>query len=417
MSAVISSLPAGMTTWHAGANDAVTWNASQFKSDDSAPFRFTLDGSEALEAHLEKVCHGVGESIRALIPAGKLEGILLAGGYGRGEGGVLKGDLGDLPYNDMEFYVFIKGSTLLNDRRYRAALHDLGLRLSPRAGLDVEFKILSLATLRRSKVTMFSYDFVTRHRWVIGDDSLLKGCERHHDASAIPAQEATRLLFNRCSGLLYATERLRRPEFTAEDADFVGRNLAKAQLGIGDAILAASGQYHSSCLKRHGRLCALLRENAGLPASLSNIAQQHEPGVFFKLRPHRSSQTREELDGRLKELSALALSAWLHLESTRLQRHFSSAADYAFSDFNKCPEQPAWKNLLVNVRTFGPKAVLKAGAMRYPRERLFTALALLLWSDCTEPRAVTTLQQVLQTPASNFAGFVKAYEQLWHHFN
>mgnify|MGYP006142135189 CR=1 FL=1 len=42
------------------------------------------------------------------------------------------------------------------------------------------------------------------------------------------------------TGLLFARERLDRPHFTAADADFVGRNLAKARLALGDAVLAVS---------------------------------------------------------------------------------------------------------------------------------------------------------------------------------
>ena len=79
--------------------------------------RFTLDGSPELEQHLSALCQRVGERIRAMIPAGDLEGVLLGGGYGRGEGGVLRSVGRDLPYNDLEFYVFVKGSGVLADRR------------------------------------------------------------------------------------------------------------------------------------------------------------------------------------------------------------------------------------------------------------------------------------------------------------
>ena len=40
----------------------------------------------------------------------------------------------------------------------------------------------------------------------------------------------------------------------ADDADFVGRNLAKDQLAFGDVLLTAHGQYHWSCQERHRRL-------------------------------------------------------------------------------------------------------------------------------------------------------------------
>jgi hypothetical protein len=63
--------------------------------------RFTLDGDEALERHLAHTCARVLSGIRGLIPPRRLEAVLLGGGYGRGEGGVLRGPGGDRPYNDL----------------------------------------------------------------------------------------------------------------------------------------------------------------------------------------------------------------------------------------------------------------------------------------------------------------------------
>ena len=64
---------------------------------------------------------GLGESVaaavRSFIPENRLEAVVLGGGYGRGEGGVLKTEAGDRFYNDLEFYVFVQGPRLLNDAR------------------------------------------------------------------------------------------------------------------------------------------------------------------------------------------------------------------------------------------------------------------------------------------------------------
>jgi len=218
------------------------------------PHRFTLDGSAALESHLRQTCEQVLIGVRTLIPAAKLDGLLLGGGYGRGEGGVLRAPAGDLPYNDLEFYVFLRGNAVLAERQFRQPLHELGEKLSPAAGLEVEFKVLTLDKLRNSPPSMFYYDLVMGHYWQMGDDALLTGCEHHRDAAKIPLHEATRLLMNRCSGLLFSLARLAGEKFTTDDADFVGRNLAKAQLAFGDVLLAAHGQYHWSCQERHQRL-------------------------------------------------------------------------------------------------------------------------------------------------------------------
>ncbi|HEY1489475.1 MAG TPA: glycosyltransferase family 2 protein, partial [Verrucomicrobiae bacterium] len=200
--------------------------------------RFTMDGSDALEKHLTHICEKVLGGVRGLIPEHKLEALVLGGGYGRGQGGVLKTNSGDAPYNDLEFYVFLRGNRVLNERKYHELLAELGERLSGLAGLHIEFKVDSLNRLRRSPVTMFSYDLVSGHRVLSGGANIFRGCEHHLDAGNIPAAEATRLLFNRCTGLLLAKELIKKRELTEEDLDFIGRNLAKAQLALGDVVLA-----------------------------------------------------------------------------------------------------------------------------------------------------------------------------------
>lgn len=379
--------------------------------------RFTVDGSDALERHLAQVCHCVRNGVRRLIPSGRLEAVLLGGGYGRGEGGVLRTDLGDHPYNDLEFYVLVRGHPTVNDWRYRGALEALAHELAPAAGVEVEFKIISLARLRDRPVSMFSYDLVAGHRWVCGGENLLAGCDHHRLAGMIPLAEATRLLMNRCTGLLFTKERLRRPEVTAEDLDFAGRNLAKARLALGDVVLTAFGLYHWSCRERRSRM-----EKLSLPVAwpwLPAVREHHGRGVDFKLHPVRTTTAPAGLLAELQELSRVAGEVWLWLESRRLHTRFLTPREYAASRADKCPEIHGWRNWLVNLRQFGPAVLLRPSAARYPRERLLDALALLLW----EPAALAGgelqryLRHRLDTPAAaGFPEFVQAYGRLWERF-
>ena len=369
--------------------------------------RFTLDGSNALESHLAVICEKVLSGVKSLVPPAQLAGVLLGGGYGRGEGGVLKTPAGDQPYNDLEFYVFIRGNVILAERKFRPRLHELGEKLSPEARLEVEFKVLTFEKLRRSAPSMFYYDLVAGHRWQLGSDALLTGCEQHWDAAKLPLSEATRLLFNRCSGLLYSAERLARKDFGAAESDFVGRNLAKAQLAFGDVLLAANGQYHWSCRERHARL-ANLSGVANLP--LADLIWHHAAGVEFKLHPARSTEPRGSLSARHAELSELGKKLWLWLESKRLGVSFSSPHDYAFSRRHLCPETSSLRNRLVNLRAFGAGGL---ACSSYPRDRLFRALALLLW----EQTDFKKVRMELRTDAADFAGLVSDYEKLWKRFN
>lgn len=378
--------------------------------------RFTLDGSEALERHLARSCARALAGVRACIPEDVLEGLLLGGGYGRGEGGVLLTEEGEQPYNDLEFYVFVQGHPRLNERRYGEALHALAEKLARFAGVEIEFKIVSLRQLARSPITMHYYDLVTGHRQLWGRKPLAAELEHLRAGTRLPLSEATRLLLNRCTGLLFAKERLQRRAFTVEDADFVGRNLAKAQLAFGDVVLTAYGQYHWSSRVRWQRLQRLIPDEP-LPW-LDEVKAHHDAGVAFKLHPLRTMASHPALEQQHAELTALGIQIWLWLESVRLGVPFRSAYEYASSPQDKCPETNRWRNWMINLRLAGASALLAPTRCRYPRERLLNALALLLWEPVDAGNGVLRcLQRELHTTRSDFPGLVRSYDQIWRMFN
>jgi len=173
---------------------------------------------------------------------------------------------------------------------------------------------------------------------------------------------------NRSSGLLFALERLQRDEVTPDDADFVARNIAKAQLALGDVILTERGLYHWSCRTRRERIRTL---------ELSpDLVAHHAAGVAFKLHPTRSAASREELLALHESVSEEARKLFLRIESRRLRTTFHAVEDYTRSTLDKCPETSPLRNRLINARHFGLRAFADP---RYPRQRLLHGLCELLW--------------------------------------
>ena len=377
--------------------------------------RFTLDGDDALERHLERTCARVLSGIRGLIPAQKLEAVLLGGGYGRGEGGVLRGPAGDRPYNDLEFEVAIRGNRHLNEFRYHRRLDVLGEILTHLADAEIEFTITSLTELATRPVSMFSYDLIAGHRllWSHATAPPLPGCDHHGRSESIPSAEATRLLMNRCSGLLFARIELEREPFTPAAADFVQRNIAKVQLACGDAVLTACGRYHWSCRERHHRLERLA---ASEPSPwLDAVLRHHAAGVAFKLHPTSGGIQRDPLVALHREVTALALQCWLGLEARRLGRAFPSARAYAEDAGDQCPGCPRLLNFLLNLRANGFRLRAHPSPWRHPRQRIFRSLALLLWEPATftDPGLRRRLGTELNTRATAIGGWMAAYRALW----
>lgn len=371
--------------------------------------RFTRDGSDALENLIGETCEEIGQEVTRIVPAGSFQALLLGGGYGRGEGGVLATPDGDAPYNDLEFFLLIGGHPRLNERRYGAAIHALEHRMTEKLGIEVEFKILSLEKLTSSPTTMFYYDLVCGHRVTVGSPIVLDSCAHHADATRIPANEATRLMMNRCSGLLFAAERLTLSEPAQEDLDFVARNIAKAQLALGDVVLTALGKYHWSCIQRHQQL-ATINEPA-LP--MADLLAFHKDGVAFKLRPSPGTSTCEELQALHQAVTKAAWAVWSWQEGKRLGISTAAPAVYAHGG-NKCPETSPLRNALVRLRAFGAKGLL---SFRYPREGLLNSLSLLLWAPELIPANTAWLSSQLVSPVSNRHEAIAAYEKLWHRFN
>ena len=375
--------------------------------------RYARGGSDALEKRLAETCEELGRAVRGIVPAGRLQALVLAGGYGRGEGGVLATPEGDAPYNDLEFFLLIDGPPRLNEKRYGPAIHGLEQRFTPLIGIDVEFKITSLSKIEHGPTTMFYYDLVSGHQVVTGAPDILKNCARHRDAGRIPQHEATRLLLNRCSGLLDAAERLTKPDFSQEDLGFTARNIAKAQLALGDVVLAALGQYHWSCLELHQRLTKITDSALPLPELLAF----HETGVTFKLHPAPSHATHQSLTTLHAQVSAAAWSVWAWLESNRLATSFASPVAYATGGLNKCPETHPLKNALLRLRTFGPRSLTGPDRFRYPRESLLNTLPLQLWARDSVAAYLPFLSRQLGSPIASWQDALPAYTRLWSRYN
>jgi hypothetical protein len=375
--------------------------------------RFTVDGSGELEMRLAKWCGEFTEDVCRVIPDRLLEAVVLGGGYGRGEGGVLRMQKGEEPYNDLEFYVFVRGPLLWRERQFKRKLADLCHQWSERTGIEFEAKLLTSKKLQKAPVSMMYYDLVVGHRWLFGASGEFTNCEHHRAAHRIPLHEATRLLMNRASGLLFSKELLDKPEFTVADADFVRRNISKAQLALGDVVLTAFGRYHSSCRERHRRL-EKLEPTATVPW-LNELIDHHAVGVEFKLHPLISNDSVESLRDEHARLVQLAGEVFLWLEQRRLGQTFASHRDYAFSAVRKHPDTRAVRNALINGRGFG----FRSFSTRYPRERLLESIALLLWTPdaITGPTTLRKLQSELVTTEKTFAGLVKAYRTIWNRFN
>lgn len=197
--------------------------------------------SPSADRTVEEAVRGIGSDVAALAVKG-LAGVVLGGGYGRGEGGVMPD--GGLS-NDLDFFAIAEEG--IGDGGAAAigvALRPLERKWSGALGVDVEFMAKSPARLRHDGERLMVQELLRGYRdtWGAPGERLFAGIPRR-GARELPWTEAVRLLANRGAGLLLAREEGRGD-------DFVARNIAKCVLGAGDARLIARGAYRWRAVDR-----------------------------------------------------------------------------------------------------------------------------------------------------------------------
>jgi len=239
--------------------------------------RYTAVPSPALEAELERALAGIAAEIDALnLP--KLRAVALGGGYGRGEGGVRHTERGDRLYNDLDFFVFASGADGAAARRIDRALERVSEQWERRLGVAVDFgPVKNLEALKKVTGTLMYQELLRGWKSVWGEADWTQFLAAL-PPERLPFSEAARLLLNRGMGLLFAGDCLRKG---SEDADFIVRNMNKALLGCGDALLLASGRYRWRGAERVAAFAGYVQKE-GLPAE---YARFYEKAARWKLEP------------------------------------------------------------------------------------------------------------------------------------
>jgi len=239
--------------------------------------RYTGVPDAALGELLDGTLAGIASEIDALhLPC--LQAVVLGGGYGRGEGGVLHTPGGSRLYNDLDFFVFTRDADPRTAARIGETLKQLSARREKDLGIAVDFgPAKNISSLKNVASTLMFQEL--RRGWVpVWGEADLENWIPPLSPARIPRSEAVRLLLNRGMGLIFAGEYLKE---NRNDPDFIVRNMNKAVLGGGDALLLASGLYRWRGMDRVEAFAGFVRSE-GLPADWAAL---YERAFRWKLEP------------------------------------------------------------------------------------------------------------------------------------
>ncbi len=236
---------------------------------------FTATGDMEAEMLLKRVLSEIGETL-----SGTGLCVVLGGSYGRGDGGVRLDRENGILYNDLDFFVFARKKCDNAEK----LLDEVAEKYEKELKVDVDFsRIMSVKDIKNNARRLMMQELKRGYRLAAGED-LLEKYLPEFAPEALPFSEACRLLLNRGMGLLLAGAKI---SSGSTDTDFILRNIYKAILGAGDAMLIAGGKYSWKLAGRREMIV-----NSDLPDMWKTLYCE---AVDFKSSPHRQPKENMSL--------------------------------------------------------------------------------------------------------------------------
>ena len=391
-------------------------NGNDLDEDIAPPLgnRFTLDGDGTVEARIARDQAMVARAVTALLQPSVFRGLVLMGGYGRGEGGYFWRAGNPEPFNDYDYFVVVRG---LSRTARNAVSRDLGTAaksLKVEVGVEVDFALLREERLPLVEYSLMNAEMLWGHRVVAGDPDVLAAMPAMPFAN-LPLGEFTRLLLNRGSLLLINQQRLAVDEaLDAGAREVFFKYLFKAVLACGDVRLAGNHRYHPSYVAKAERLAAL--DWLGK----TDFHRLYQQAWEQKFHPNYSQIHQEDLLAWQGRVVGLWLETLRWFEQVRTGLIIPDWTAYGAPQFPKGQGGCGWgvlRNAAITLRDFGLAELLRhpRWSQRYPRERLIAALPLLLTSPSI-PVAPVVADALALPYGLTWTDAVRAFLALWRRF-
>lgn len=355
------------------------------------------------------------------------QAIILCGGFGRGEGGVIVEDVGIHFVNDIDVIVILKGNFLWLYRKYARKVQQLADKLSDELGIkQIDIGLRNEWLLRSAPLTVANYELLHGHKVLYGDVDLFN-LMPNYESDDIPMKEGTVYFLNRGSGLLISAKYLGDEGMVPlENWENFIIECQKAIMAIGDSFLILNGDYHYSYPERMRRFQEL--ELSDVP-NAQRILSLYIDAMNNKIYPDFSKYDDLPPFGWWLDIRKIFGEFFLLFESKRLGTTINDWMDYSEkigsyenlswkAYFQKMIQKVLQENGLINLVRPGIFSEVRKGQMDY----LLAVMPLLLFSykrngfeDTMIGHAAALLDMRCGGDAkAKWNNLVNRYLMLWH---
>lgn len=272
--------------------------------------RYTLRGSPAIEKRMAAMMSRIAGSIAKHFRPREYRSVVLLGGYGRGEGGVIRDMTGEHLHNNIDLLLI--AATWGRKSGLKRRLDTLLAPIAENEKIGIDTGVIGEIELRHAPPHVIWFDVRWGHRTILGDASIIPSLQPL-SAKDIAVDDVHALLVNRASLLVINDAILDRGEPSPHHARYVVKHLMKAVLGHGDALLFAYGRYHAGYLEKRRRIREIETLTPGL-------AELYDAAAEFRFSPDYERYAHENLRDLTRRTRDILASAHLAFERLRSGR-------------------------------------------------------------------------------------------------
>lgn len=304
--------------------------------------KLSFKGSVHFEEKMTSLLNDISNDIENSINPKYYTCVILIGGYGRGEGGVIKVGNVEFPHNNLDFLIV---STNLDKTKYNQLQEDVNRIITKhckRVNIDFDLSIITEFKLKNSDPLVITYDMKYGHKLIIGNASFLTKIKRF-EMEHIPEWDIRNLMVNRGTLLTINDLILQKKYHTMKDIKTVIKHCIKAIIGYGDALLYYHGEYHYSYVEKQIRMKKQTKID-------EKFKKMYDEAMSFRFEPNYQKYLELDLIQFQREVKKALKSIHLECESMALNKKNIQWSNYFETALNSNSNSFGIKTLLKNIR-------------------------------------------------------------------
>ena len=137
--------------------------------------KLSFKGSAHFEEKMTSLLNDISSDIENVIDLKSYTCVILIGGYGRGEGGVIKINNIEFPHNNLDFLIVSKNIGKTKKIQLKNNINSIITTHCKRVNIDFDLSIICEFTLKICEPLVNTYDMKYGHKVINGDYSVFTG--------------------------------------------------------------------------------------------------------------------------------------------------------------------------------------------------------------------------------------------------